>query len=904
MRDEKRLQSLKQDGRWLEAAQLVLDDMAGHEATGGAWVQLGHLIKEGGALALAERAYGQAVRLDGTDWDPLLHLGHLLKSQGKLAEALAVFERMRALPHAPDVSAECAELTVFLHPLNQQAASRSFSAPAEPRPHPAEIALAQGLDRLAARERPATMPARRVGRWAGMWAGWWRLLARFRPIRPRLVPNAHLIIENGRFVATTDQPQFRIETRDALQPGWYRFDIDLTLADLASPPRLWIEYAAPWQGFSAHDFAWDQAGFRLFVHVTQPALRLRLDPVFQPGPFVVRHFDIVRLARRAGCGAADGLSAGRAAGRPSPALAQSRYQKWLSRQAGEAQPGPEQAVPAQADGATGPVGTVILLAPAGTSDAALRDSLASLRALEPAPEQGILVARAMPGLEGALLDAPAPIARVDDLSAALVLAKELRAKDLGAKEHGARGRYALILEAGGQLASNALACFAAAFAASPEARIAYCDEDFISNGRRHSPLLKPDWDPELQAAASYVGPCLAVDVDEAARALGAGLSTENRPTDNGPALNGAPVGDCASDWFAVTNRLLYGLPMASIPHVDSILHHRPWAGDVPPDLAQIAGWSEARRGILHEILRAADADVEALVPARFGLSKVIYVRTRERADVTLVIPTRDQAGLLAACVDSLMATAGDARMQILIMDNDSREAATEALFARLRALPAVTILPDRASFNFSRLCNLGVEAAQSRVVGLVNNDVVAIQEGWLDEMVRQAIRPAIGAVGAKLLYRSGHVQHAGIVCGIGEVSGHPHKYAEGDQPGYLGRLAARQTVSAVTGACLFVEKRKYQEVGGMDEAAFPVAFNDVDLCLKLDARGYRNLLTPHATLYHLESLSRGRDVTPEKRQRYREEGTIMKERWEARIRRDPYYNRHLTRRREDYTLAD
>ena len=191
---------------------------------------------------------------------------------------------------------------------------------------------------------------------------------------------------------------------------------------------------------------------------------------------------------------------------------------------------------------------------------------------------------------------------------------------------------------------------------------------------------------------------------------------------------------------------------------------------------------------------------------------------------------------------------------------------------------------------------------EGSVVGFVNNDIQVVSPNWLAEMVSHASRAEIGCVGAKLFYTDGRIQHAGVILGIGGVAGHSHKYFPGDHPGYFTRLKLTQNLSAVTAACLLVRRSVFLEVNGFEENHLAIAFNDIDLCLKVREAGYRNLWTPYAELYHHESLSRGHEDTPEKIQRFQSEIHHMKEKWGDKLLWDPYYNENLTRDREDFSL--
>jgi GT2 family glycosyltransferase len=239
---------------------------------------------------------------------------------------------------------------------------------------------------------------------------------------------------------------------------------------------------------------------------------------------------------------------------------------------------------------------------------------------------------------------------------------------------------------------------------------------------------------------------------------------------------------------------------------------------------------------------------------------------------------------------------------VVIVDNDSREPETASLFARYRDDPRVRIVPVPGAFNFSDLSNRGAAAATGPVLLFLNNDVEVLEPGWLGELVRHAVRPEIGAVGAKLLYPDRTIQHGGIVLGIGGVAGHSHLGVPDEDPGYFCRMVIAHEVSAVTGACLAMRADVFESVGGFDAEALKVAFNDVDLCLKIRRAGYRIIWTPFAKLIHHESKSRGAEDTPEKRKRFEGEVLTMLDRWGPELRADPYYNINLSRNSAHYRV--
>ena len=186
---------------------------------------------------------------------------------------------------------------------------------------------------------------------------------------------------------------------------------------------------------------------------------------------------------------------------------------------------------------------------------------------------------------------------------------------------------------------------------------------------------------------------------------------------------------------------------------------------------------------------------------------------------------------------------------------------------------------------------------------MVNNDVKVIAPDWLEEMVSQTMRSEIGAVGAKLYYEDNTIQHAGVVLGIHGVAGHIHKDIPKDNLGYFARAALTQNLSAVTAACLLVRREVFEKVGGLDDQNLEVAFNDIDLCLRIREMGYSILFTPFAELYHYESKSRGSDMAPDKIERFKKEIAYMKDKWSEKLEHDPYYNLNLSLDSHDFSLS-
>jgi GT2 family glycosyltransferase len=267
-----------------------------------------------------------------------------------------------------------------------------------------------------------------------------------------------------------------------------------------------------------------------------------------------------------------------------------------------------------------------------------------------------------------------------------------------------------------------------------------------------------------------------------------------------------------------------------------------------------------------------------------------------------VIPNRDRPALIRTCLEGLLKGTAYPKLEIVVVDNGSTDPATLDLYRSLADERRVEVIERPGAFNFSKLTNAGVASSRGELVMMLNNDIEVIGPDWLDLMVAET-RPAdIGAVGAKLLYPGGRIQHSGVAIGLGGEAGHVYRGQQARHDVWMQRLSAPHEVSAVTGACLAVSREKYDAVGGLDEEVFPIAFNDIDFCLKLRERGWRNIVAPSAVLYHHESASRGRDVGPKQAQAERE-ARAFRDKWLSVIRDDPYFHPGLSSMRFDLSLG-
>ena len=287
-----------------------------------------------------------------------------------------------------------------------------------------------------------------------------------------------------------------------------------------------------------------------------------------------------------------------------------------------------------------------------------------------------------------------------------------------------------------------------------------------------------------------------------------------------------------------------------------------------------------------------------------GSYRVRY-ETCEETLISVIIPTKDHPQDLARCLKSLYKNAGHLNFEVLLIENGSREEATFAYYEKAKAsFKNLRVVLYEGAFNFSALCNLGAREAAGSQLLLLNNDIEVTSENFLTELLMFSQRADVGAVGAKLLYPDGTIQHGGVFIGLGGSAGHSHKGHPGTSGGDMYRLATAQNLSAVTGACLMVKKELYDALSGLDEEHFAVAFNDVDFCLRLREAGYLNVFTPFAAAVHYESRTRGYEEGSAREERFLREREYFRQKYAALLAAgDPYYNPHLTLEFENYAIG-
>jgi glycosyltransferase involved in cell wall biosynthesis len=470
----------------------------------------------------------------------------------------------------------------------------------------------------------------------------------------------------------------------------------------------------------------------------------------------------------------------------------------------------------------------------------------------------------------------------------------------------AQGEFVARINQHDRIPPHALFMLAREISKHPDADLIYTDDDNIDDtNKRLDPRFKPDWNPDLFFSYNYLTNLI--------------LYRHTRALE----LSGYRPGFEGAEDYDLALRYLRDTPATKIRHIPRVLYHsRAYGqavGSTPshdrgggsahqsttPSPLRGEGWGE---GTAHQSgKRALSAYFEGSgITVEDGPAPSLYrIRHPLPAQpplVSIIIPTRDRVEILKKCIESIQQKTDYENWEMLVVDNQSVEPQTHTYFEQIQRDTRIKVIRYEKPFNYSAMNNYAVQFSQGEILALLNNDVEVITGEWLSEMVSHAMRPEIGAVGAKLLYSNGLVQHAGVILGIGGVAGHAHKYLKGCDHGYCHRAIISQNLSAVTGACLVVRKSIHEEVGGLNEVSLAVAFNDIDFCLKLLAAGYQNIYTPYAKLYHHESISRGHNDTPEKHAVYAQELDYMKNSWGDRLKLDPAYNPNLTLEFENFFL--
>ncbi len=450
------------------------------------------------------------------------------------------------------------------------------------------------------------------------------------------------------------------------------------------------------------------------------------------------------------------------------------------------------------------------------------------------------------------------------------------------------GEFVAFLDHDDMLTQHALFWVAKDILDYPDTMLWYSDEDKINEkGIRSNPYFKSDWNPDLFLSHNLI--------------THFAVYRKTLIEDIGGFREGY---EGAQDYDLVL-RAIEQISNAQIRHIPRVLYHwREIAGSTAsrPDEKPYAIIAAQKAISEHLERRNIKARVTESPDIR-GTIRVQYALPVNLPLVSLIIPTRNSLTFLKRCVESILNKTDYDNFEILIINNNSDDPATLDYMQQLEKNDKARIIDYPHPFCYADMNNQAVEQAQGEIIGLINNDIEVINREWLSEMVSHAVRPEVGAVGAKLWYPNNTLQHGGVVLGIGGVAGHAHKGFPRGHVGYFGRAALIQNFSAVTAACMVMRKANFLAVGGLDAEHLGTALNDVDLCLKLNEHNLRIVWTPYAELYHHESASRGYEDTPEKKARYEKERAYMKSRWPQFLMADPAYSPNLTLDAEDFAYA-
>ena len=447
----------------------------------------------------------------------------------------------------------------------------------------------------------------------------------------------------------------------------------------------------------------------------------------------------------------------------------------------------------------------------------------------------------------------------------------------------AHGDYIALIDHDDLIAPHALYRLAECIAKTG-ADVLYTDEDKITedNSKHFQPHFKPDFNPDLLRSNNYITHLLVVRRSLAEKVGGF-----------------RPEFDGAQDYdfiFRLTEKA------ERIGHVPEVLYHWRTSESSTADnpMSKTYAYEAGKRAIEEHLVRSNIAGTVEILPD-FGFYRVRYPVQGDPL-VSIIIPNKDSASMLRSCIESVCESSYT-NFEIVVIENGSAERETFEYYKELSEDPRIRLVRWKKPFNYSAINNYGVRFAKGEYLLFLNNDVRAeITPDWLSEMLGVCQRKDVGIVGARLYYPNNKTQHAGIVIGIGGIAGAMFVDLPKGRGGYLHKAAILQDLSAVTAACMLVDRKAYDAAGGFTEE-LAVAFNDVDFCLKAGKAGYRVVYDPYAELYHDESRTRGPEDTPEKVKRFQGEIEYMRKHWIDIIKNgDPNYNKNLSLKKWNYSL--
>jgi len=443
----------------------------------------------------------------------------------------------------------------------------------------------------------------------------------------------------------------------------------------------------------------------------------------------------------------------------------------------------------------------------------------------------------------------------------------------------AAGEFVGFLDNDDELSADALYENVKLLNLRPEADLIYSDEDKINpKGIRIEPFFKPDWSPDLFLSFNYIchfSVCRKKIIDK---------------------IEGFREGFEGSQDYDLLLRLTEKTD--KIFHIPTVLYHwRQAEGSTAVVHKEKITHIENTMRALKEALDRQKIDGTVEKGNHFDRFESYRVRRKIKGSplVSIIIPMKDMVSFLKRNLKSIEEKTEYKNYEIIVVDNNSKEKETHDYFESIRKKNNIRIIEYKDEFNFSKINNFAVSQAKGDHVLFLNNDIEVTTKGWLRSMLEHSVRKEVGAVGAKLVFPNNTIQHAGTVLGLGGVAGHSHKHIPLASDGYFGALNTIRNYSAVTAACMLTKKKIFEEVGGFNEIHLSVAFNDVDLCMKMREKGYLVVYTPYAVLRHYESTSRGYDLNPD-------EILFMKNKWGKTLMSDPYYNPNLTFDSEDFRI--
>lgn len=457
----------------------------------------------------------------------------------------------------------------------------------------------------------------------------------------------------------------------------------------------------------------------------------------------------------------------------------------------------------------------------------------------------------------------------------------------GNTNHGidlATGEFTTLLDHDDTLSPFALYEVVKAINDHPEADMLYSDEDKLSfDGKyRVSPHFKPDWSPDTIRSYNYVTHLLVLKSDllKSVGKIRSGF-------------------EGAQDFDLV---LRVGEKAKQIIHIPKVLYHwREHRNSTSANIDSKTYVTFSTQRAVADALERNDIKGRVFGGPFFGSARVVYP-IQGKPLVSIIIPTKDEVETLKNCIGSIINRTTYSNYEVIIVDTGSLEQVTKDYYAALSSDERIRLMSWDKPFNYSAVNNFAAQSAKGEYLLFLNNDTEVQAAEWIESMLEFCQRDDVGAVGAKLFYPDFTIQHAGVILGIGGIAGHSHKSFPRQSDGYFGRLSVPTNLSAVTAACVMMPAKVFAQVGGFDEG-YPLAFNDVDLCLRIREKGYLIVWTPYAQLVHYESKTRGYEDNPEKQARFKKEIERFEKKWSSvLVAGDPYYNVNLTLLHEDFSL--